>query len=197
MAAEPGRRERKKLQTRQTLIAEALRLFEEQGYEQTTVASIAEAADVSTRTFFLHFSAKEDVLLANVQMRVDTGLDAIAQRHADEPPNEALNRAVEQMIVNSWDTEVTTGLSDRRARLLATSPTARARLMQRFLQAQTEITDALLHAYPDELDEVEAATAVGMVTGAVGAASLASIARGDSPEQIRRAMQRANDRATR
>src|SRR4051812_42980700 len=49
--------------TRRALQAHALRLFEEQGYERTTVAQIAAAAGVSHMTFFRNFPTKEDVVL--------------------------------------------------------------------------------------------------------------------------------------
>ena len=60
--AEPGLRERKKSRTRETVRREAFRLFELNGYAQTTVDQIAEAADVSPRTFFRYFPTKESVL---------------------------------------------------------------------------------------------------------------------------------------
>jgi AcrR family transcriptional regulator len=47
-----GLRERKRQQTRRELIGGAMRLLGQRGYEQTTVAEIAAAAGVSTKTFF-------------------------------------------------------------------------------------------------------------------------------------------------
>lgn len=52
---EPGRRERKKAQTRRALADAALRLFLERGFDQVTVAEIAAAADTAVTTLFKHF----------------------------------------------------------------------------------------------------------------------------------------------
>jgi AcrR family transcriptional regulator len=62
----PGLRERKKQKTRDTIVRVALELFDEQGYEQTTIAEIAEAAEVSPRTIFAYFPSKEDILFSNL-----------------------------------------------------------------------------------------------------------------------------------
>jgi len=64
MERPPGRRERKKRQTRETIARTALELFARQGFKETTVAQIAEAADVAESTFFLHFPTKEDLVFA-------------------------------------------------------------------------------------------------------------------------------------
>lgn len=62
-----GLRERKKLQTRDRLIAAALELCDQQGFEATTVDQISDAADISPCTFNRYFATKEDVVLAPIE----------------------------------------------------------------------------------------------------------------------------------
>jgi AcrR family transcriptional regulator len=57
-----SRRERKKEETRQRLLEAGWRLFREHGYDDTTVAEIAEAADVAKGTLFNYFATKESLL---------------------------------------------------------------------------------------------------------------------------------------
>ncbi|WP_112138950.1 TetR/AcrR family transcriptional regulator, partial [Glycomyces dulcitolivorans] len=161
MPEEPGRRERKKQQTRQTLIATAVRLFEERGYEATAVADIAEAADVSKRTFFLHFPTKEDVLLSDGRARLDLALRVIADRAPDTPLREALAASLAAMIDDTAARDLPTGMAALRARLIADSPTVQARVLHTAFAGQARIADALLAAYPDRLDRTSAAAVVG------------------------------------
>lgn len=58
----PGRRERKKAETRARIFRAALRLIRKRGFERVTVDEICEAADVAKRTFFLHFPAKDALI---------------------------------------------------------------------------------------------------------------------------------------
>ena len=57
-----GLRERKKVQTRLDIQREAFRLFDRQGYANTTVEQIAERAGVSPPTVFNYFGSKQEIL---------------------------------------------------------------------------------------------------------------------------------------
>jgi AcrR family transcriptional regulator len=96
-AADPpsGRRERKKEQTRAALQDAARSLFAEQGFAATTVAQIADAADVSQRTFFRYFDSKEALLLPDLHEL----LTRIARHAAERPQQEhPLAAVLESMI---------------------------------------------------------------------------------------------------
>ena len=99
LAAQPGRRERKKLATRQALQDVALRLVAERGLDQVTVEDISEAADVATRTFFNYFSSKEEALLGNLPENVATVQRMVVDRPAGETPLEAVCQVLRTMTL--------------------------------------------------------------------------------------------------
>ena len=86
----PGLRERKKQRTRQTIVDVATRLFVEQGYQQTTLAQIAEEADVSTSTFFNYFATKVDIVFCLLDLVTDSAQRRIAERPDGEPAVQAI-----------------------------------------------------------------------------------------------------------
>jgi AcrR family transcriptional regulator len=59
----PGRRERRKAETRRRLLEAARRLFVERGYDATRPQDIARTADVAAGTFYLHFADKREAFV--------------------------------------------------------------------------------------------------------------------------------------
>ncbi|WP_030181292.1 TetR family transcriptional regulator [Streptomyces violaceorubidus] len=99
-ASRPGLRELKKRRTRDLLLRSALELFTERGYEETTVDDIAEAADVSQRTFFRYFASKEEAAFFVSRLAESHFVDAVRARPPEEAPLDALRGA----LAESWST---------------------------------------------------------------------------------------------
>src|ERR1700694_4811294 len=90
-----GLRERKKQKTKEAIQREAMRLFQEQGYEETTIEQIAEAAEISPSTFFNYFPTKEDVVLYD---RYDPMIASLMlARPSEEPPSVVMKHMFETL----------------------------------------------------------------------------------------------------
>ncbi|MBX9942232.1 MAG: TetR/AcrR family transcriptional regulator [Candidatus Obscuribacterales bacterium] len=63
-----GRRERKRLETRQQILTAAASLFATRGYENTSIDDIAGLADIARGTIFYNFESKESIVF---QLRVE------------------------------------------------------------------------------------------------------------------------------
>ncbi len=75
-----SRTERRKEETRQRIIACAMDLFNKQGFEQTTVEQIAEAADIAKGTIYNHFPVKEAIVCEHVQRMIqEQGPEVLGQ----------------------------------------------------------------------------------------------------------------------
>jgi AcrR family transcriptional regulator len=93
-----GLRERKKQRTRQQIIDAAMRLFAERGYHATTIADIAEAAEVAPRTFFSYFPSKEAVVFHDVDRTLDGLASTLRNRLPGETTFDALRRFIDVMF---------------------------------------------------------------------------------------------------
>jgi len=92
MNDELGLRERKKRETRRLLAEVATRLFDERGFESVTIADIATAGHVSTKTVFNYFATKEDLVLDGRLEVEDELLRAVLARPPGEPVVETVRR---------------------------------------------------------------------------------------------------------
>ncbi|MBW2312867.1 MAG: TetR/AcrR family transcriptional regulator [Deltaproteobacteria bacterium] len=91
--ASPSRRERRKQEVRERILAAAARLFLRHGFEATTVDQIAEAADVAQKTFFNHFPTKHSVFEAFANGRLALFEDAVrAERRRGSSTRKRLER---------------------------------------------------------------------------------------------------------
>lgn len=90
VASPLGLRERKKRLAQATIEEAALRLFQRQGYEHTSIQDIADAVMMSPRTFFRYFASKEELLSAPMQGILIEGLRALQRVSPAEPPLSAL-----------------------------------------------------------------------------------------------------------
>ncbi|MFC7277067.1 TetR/AcrR family transcriptional regulator [Paractinoplanes rhizophilus] len=185
-------RERKRERTRQAIVAAAADLIERNGYERTTVADIAAAAEIGTRTFFSYFPTKEDVLFPEADGRVRATLAAIAGRSPSEGPAEVLVRALREAAASSED--LTGRMARLRLRLMHEVPAVRGRGLQIQMDGQREIARHLAAAYPSDLDPVAAGALAGALTGAVTGALQALFddpPRWEDPDALRAAIERA------
>jgi len=74
--------------------AAAIELFGEIGYEQTTVAAIAQRAGLTARTFFRYFADKREVLFHGSDRLQQAMVDALAQAPAEASPIDAVGAAL-------------------------------------------------------------------------------------------------------
>jgi AcrR family transcriptional regulator len=178
MTTQPSLRERKKARTRRALIDAATHLFDKKGYDETTVAEITAAADISTRTFFSYFSSKEEVLFADSPLKLQIMVETLASRRPGETPADLLMRAAQEVIGS--DTDMLTPLAHMRVRMLMHSPALQGRALRQVVDAGHQIALRLLAAFPDELDPVTAAAMVGSLVGTLVFAIIAIL---DDPER--------------
>ena len=158
----PGLRERKKQKTRDTIIKVALDLFAEHGYEQTTIAEIANAAEVSPRTIFAYFPTKEDIVFC----QMPEAQERLAQALRERPDGATALDALRDYIAGSLDSDPNAML---RKRILESDETLRGGERARLGPFEELMVEAIaedLHAGPDDIRPhiVAAAAAAAFTT---------------------------------
>ncbi|WGL52984.1 helix-turn-helix domain containing protein [Nocardioides sp. BP30] len=134
-----GLREMKAARTHDTILRAALRLFETQGYDATTMEEIAAAAEVGTSTLYRYFPTKEMLLVTPLSLRGHLVAE-FRRRPAEEPLEQALGHAIEALM-----TAPRAEMAERRAifEILAVAPAAKMRLHDEVRQERTELEEAV------------------------------------------------------
>ena len=138
-APEPeGLRARKKRLTREAIFAAADRLFAERGFENVTVAEIADAANVSVKTVFTYVNAKEELIFRQ-QTVLDAVVRAVASRRLGQTPLVAAAQAL-LAAVNETDQNLSLGSFQR---MVASGPAARSRVRALWDETETRLAEVL------------------------------------------------------
>src|SRR5215469_10928955 len=88
---------------RARIAAAALELFVRQGYAETTIDQIAEAAGVGRRTIFRHFTTKAAMLFDHLAVRRDFAVHRLQQRPVSEPPLVSLYAVLRELCEQGYD----------------------------------------------------------------------------------------------
>ena len=155
----PGLRERKKQQTRDAIARAALRLFAERGYDETTLAEIAEAADVAPRTIFAYFESKEDILFSE-----ESGYLVELRRMLDERPAgtttvDALREFVRCMKSPDEDDKL-------RKKVIMANPALQMKMRARHVQLEPMLAESIARDLGTDPDDIRALLIAASMTAA-------------------------------
>jgi AcrR family transcriptional regulator len=164
-----GLRERKKLSTRAAIQREAMRLFLERGFEETTIEDIAAAVDISPSTFFNYFPSKEDVVFEDeLDPLILTAFDA---QPDDTNPVRRLRMAMRTVFAQM--TPEQERMMRQRMQLLATTPELRGAMLSQFASIVDQIAHLLAPRVGKKRDDFAVHNLAGAVLGVLLSAMLA------------------------
>jgi AcrR family transcriptional regulator len=150
MEATVGLRERKKQRTRQAIVDAAFELFAERGFDGTTIADIADAAEIAPRTFFSYFPSKDDVVFHDFEEQHAMIASWLREREPGTNAIDALRAGIRSSLGDAADVDAAHVREKRlRARLIRDndSLTAHADYLK------SRFADLLAEAVADDLDE--------------------------------------------
>jgi AcrR family transcriptional regulator len=161
-----GLRDRKKIQTRDTIRREAMRLIKANGYASTTIEQIAFAADIAPSTFFRYFPTKESVLIANDLDQVT--IDALAGLPSDMPRFKAFRRSLE--ITLAALTAAEWRFERARLRLVLSVPELKAAQLDEYRHTVERLAESEAHRTGRDPQDLEVRVFVGALSGGLMAA---------------------------
>ena len=118
----------------------ALELYGERGFEQTTVAEIAERAGLTERTFFRHYADKREVLFGGAGPLKELLVSAVADAPASATPMDAIAAALEAAGAALQERRE---LARRRNRIIAANAELRERQLIKLASWAEALADAL------------------------------------------------------
>jgi len=123
------------------LMKSALELYAKRGYDQTTVAEIAERAGLTERTFFRHFADKREVLFAGSNNLRDLLVTAVAGAPSSAAPLEAVTAGL--LAASVVFSEERRDYARRRQAIIAANAELRERELIKLAALASAIADTL------------------------------------------------------
>lgn len=155
-------RERKKERVRLAIQAAALALFEQQGFDNTTVEQIAEVAEVSPSTVYRYFTTKEETVFWDPWDPLL--LASLDRRPHDEQPIDSLIAMIEEVWPLVKPEEST---MRRRMRLITNEPALSAHMGDHFEAGVDMVVDALAARGERDPDDLELRVVVNTFVSAL------------------------------
>jgi AcrR family transcriptional regulator len=158
-----GLRERKKQRTRQAIRDAALHLFAQRGFDNVTVAEVAQAADVAEKTVFNYFGTKE-ALFFDQDAPIEADLvTAIRQR----TPGESAVAAVRRYLAGHLEAPAAIPEHYHGLPVLAHSPALQAYLRELFARSEQTVAQVLAEETATDPDGIEPRVAATALVGAL------------------------------
>jgi AcrR family transcriptional regulator len=150
MEATLGLRERKKQRTRQAIVDAAFELFAHRGFDGTTIADIAEAAEIAPRTFFAYFPSKDDVVFHDFEEQYEMIASWLRDREPGTNAIDALRAGIRSKVGEAPEVDPAHVREKRlRTRLIREND----RLTAHSDYLKSRFADLLAEAVADDLDE--------------------------------------------
>jgi AcrR family transcriptional regulator len=119
----------------------ALTLYAERGFDQTTAAQIAEAAGLTERTFFRHFTDKREVLFGGSHILGERIVAGVAAAPPDDSPLDAVARGLEAAAAMLGDGR--RDLARKRHAVIAANPELREREFTKLADYSAAVSEVL------------------------------------------------------
>lgn len=158
-----GRRELRKLETRQRLADAAAQLFAEHGYDAVSMSDVATAAGVAVQTVFNYFPTKPDLVLDRADDMLERSRRCVAERDPALTPAEALSVQVHEDIDHFSRRDVFFARGEFPAQSIESDSLRRYALQFRYHQAEA-IAAAIGETDPEIHPLVARAHASGLIT---------------------------------
>ena len=166
--SKPNRMARRRQETRVKLLAATHELIVEKGIDKTTMSDITEAADLGRRTFYYHFTSKDECISATaVEVYQRHALAVLTIVSPNDDPALVMATATQSVLSSMLREPITKRLAERPRLLGEALMGAIGQFVHRDLQAGIDIGRFTPPVRPNVLDSMIMWSLVGLIVEAI------------------------------